>query len=216
MKPGEPNPLGQEPRPGGGDPVNANLYPRMSKAEASAYATLLRNSDVVLEYGSGGSTLLAVASPAKRIFSVESDPSWIGRLRRDDAVSAAERSGRLLLFHADIGPVREWGMPDGPYHRNWDVYALGIWESIGSELPDLCLVDGRFRVACALSACVIEGFAGRTIAIHDFWNRPYYHSLLPFLDLKSRIDTFGIFAPKPGVARTMVTNLLRESLVDAR
>ncbi|MEX1180236.1 MAG: hypothetical protein WEB63_05415 [Cucumibacter sp.] len=216
METGEPESPGQDVRRSDCCLVDGSVYPRMSGAEAAAYSALLGNSDVVLEYGSGGSTLLAVASPAKKIFSVESDSNWIDKLRRDGAIGAAERSGRLRLFHADIGPVGEWGMPDGPIGLNWRSYPLGIWERIGSDVPDLCLVDGRFRVACALSACVNEGFARRTIAIHDFWNRDYYHSLFPFLDLKARIDTFGIFAPKPGVARSVVIDLLNESLSDAR
>ena len=55
-------------------------------------------------------------------------------------------------------------------------------------------MDGRFRVACILQACLKCGDRSR-ILVHDFFNRPAYFVVLPFLNLVCRVDTFGLFKP---------------------
>ena len=186
----------------------------MSEAEIEFYERRLAKARVVLEYGCGGSTLMALASPADKIFSVESDPDWIARLRNVPSIVEAESNGRLELFHADVGPVGDWGTPEGPASPGWRVYPLGIWDRMGSAAPDLCLIDGRFRVACALAACTNAPVSDRTVVIHDFWNRPRYHGLLAFLDLQTGVDTLGVFTPKTKFDRRGAKALLRQSLTD--
>ena len=46
-----------------------------------------------------------------RLVSVETDLGWIGKLREMPAISEAERQGRLIFVHVDIGPVGKWGKP---------------------------------------------------------------------------------------------------------
>ena len=48
----------------------------LSPAEADAVQAAYAGAQVILEYGSGGSTVLAAAMPGKTVFSVESDPAW--------------------------------------------------------------------------------------------------------------------------------------------
>ncbi|MGP9416940.1 hypothetical protein ACT3R4_16275, partial [Halomonas sp. AOP7-E1-9] len=63
---------------------------------------------------------------------------------------------------------------------------------------DLILIDGRFRVACTAAAIQhILKYASKTshcyLFIHDFWNRPVYHVVLPFLEKIDRVDSAGLF-----------------------
>ena len=54
------------------------LPPEEAEVLRDAYAA----ARVILEYGSGGSTLLAGENPEVVIFSVESDANWIAMMQR--------------------------------------------------------------------------------------------------------------------------------------
>jgi hypothetical protein len=63
---------------------------------------------IIVEYGSGGSTLLA-ASLGKYIVAVESSSAWF----LDLLGSPAEQNlpGTIVPIWADIGPTKDWGFP---------------------------------------------------------------------------------------------------------
>ena len=59
----------------------------------------------------------------------------------------------------------------------------------------LYLVDGRFRVACALEA--LARCRPHTILLfHDFWNRTPYHPVLAFTDWLGSCDSLAILRRK--------------------
>ena len=58
----------------------------------------LGNCYTFLEYGSGGSTLLAVMSNVPHVISVESDERWIRKVKRK--VRSLESTSRIDLYHA--------------------------------------------------------------------------------------------------------------------
>ena len=62
------------------EPV-AGLQPEMTRDEIGVLRECYSKAASLVEFGSGGSTLLAVGSPLQRIWSVESDPAWIAKLR---------------------------------------------------------------------------------------------------------------------------------------
>ena len=53
------------------------LPPEAAVALADAYA----DAGVILEYGSGGSTVLAAGMAGRTVFSVESDAAWLREMR---------------------------------------------------------------------------------------------------------------------------------------
>ena len=117
--------------------------------EAMAYAAALEGAGCVLEYGSGGSTVLAAEAGAE-VWSVESDAALAQGMR--DWFAAHPAKGGVHVLHADIGPTRDWGHPaDESAVRQWPDYALKVWEMPGFRHPDVVLVDGRFRLACFLT-----------------------------------------------------------------
>ncbi len=170
------------------------MQPVMSGAERECYEALLDGTQSIVEFGSGGSTLLALDSGATRIVSVDSDRGWLAGLRDETRTVEAEDVGRLTLVHAHIGPVGQYGAPtDQSQRARWPDYALAPWEFCAQ--PDLVLVDGRFRVACIAQA-VLHCRGNGLIAVHDFWNRPAYHGALRVLEWVSSTETFGIFKPR--------------------
>lgn len=168
------------------------MQPRMSPGERGLLEAHLRRAQTVVEYGCGGSTFLALEAGVKRIRSVETDPAWISRLAAEPDIRSAVAARRLELLHADIGEVADWGMPaDKTFSTKWVDYPMCPWRDAEMQ-PDFVLVDGRWRVASALtSALMTNGKA--LIAIHDLDIRPQYRPALALLDEVERVDGFGVY-----------------------
>jgi hypothetical protein len=131
---------------GGGYPLRLALPVAETALLCGAYA----EARVILEYGAGGSTLIAGQVPGARVFAVDSDAAWIARLSSHFATHPPEAP--VVLHHADIGPVRDWGHPaDRSGRDRWPGYAAGVWERPDFVAPDVVFIDGRFRLACFLT-----------------------------------------------------------------
>lgn len=145
----------------------------MPEAEAAALAAAYAAADVILEYGSGGSTVLAGDRAQGAVFSVESDRDWLAGMQAwfDHHPPAS----RVILHHADIGPTRAWGFPKGKSKIDrFPAYPLSVWERADFLAPDLILVDGRFRLACMVTA--LYAIARPTVLlVDDYADRPAYH-----------------------------------------
>lgn len=162
----------------------------MPEKDRQMFRKYLDNATYYFEYGSGGSTIEAVKRKnIARIYSVENDPDWHNKI--SSKVAELETSNsieqRVMLYHAKM-PVRKcyWGYPtskasveDKARYSNY-LSALGVDEA---AKIDLILIDGRFRVACALKAFKYMGPNAR-IALDDFYPRKNkYGVLLNFYDI---------------------------------
>lgn len=166
------------------------LKPSMTADEQACYRSVLVGKSSLVEFGAGGSTAFAATCGIREILSIESDASWVEKLMASEDLRAFGDSVRFDLRHINIGPTADWGVPkDTSAIRNWPKYWQGPWPRSN---VDVVLVDGRFRVACALYSA-LNTPAGTTFVIHDFWNRPHYHDLLSFLQPICRADTMGVF-----------------------
>ncbi len=176
------------------------LKPEMSEAEIGVLRECFSKAASLVEFGSGGSTLLAVRSRSlHRIWSVESDPAWIARLREHPDIVDAEQAGRLHMQGIDIGMVGDYGYPQGhAMQANWPRYYETVWDDVAASGADLVLIDGRFRVACALEA-LARCQPHTILLIHDFWNRTPYHPVLAFTDWLGSCDSLAILRRKPAL-----------------
>lgn len=177
--------------------ATAALKPEMTEAEIGVLHECFSKAVSLVEFGSGGSTLLAVRSRSlRRIWSVESDPSWIARLREQPDVTSAEQAGRLHLHGIDIGMVGDYGYPhDHAMQDSWPRYYEAVWDDAEAIKTDLVLIDGRFRVACALEA-LARCQPHAIVLFHDFWNRTPYHPVLAFTDWLGSCDSLAILRRK--------------------
>lgn len=180
------------------EPSASSLPPAMTDAEVGVVRECFSKASSLVEFGSGGSTVLAAGSLSlRRIWSVESDPAWIARLREDAGIAAAEWAGRLHLQAVDIGPVRDYGYPlDDSGRASWPRYHEAVWDDPAACEADLVLIDGRFRVACALAA-IARCRPHAVLLFHDFWNRTPYHPVLAFTDWLGSCDSLAILRRKP-------------------
>ena len=184
------------------------MQPQMSAAEVTQFELQLAGLGSLLEFGCGGSTLVA-ARQVRRIVSVDSDPVWLGKVQSEVAREVVE----FTPVHANIGPVGEWGYPtDEGRIRDWPRYHAHIWRSMGGS-PDAVLIDGRFRVACLLQA-VIHCKPDCVLLFHDFFDRPHNHVVLKHVDVLARVDTLAVLRTKPMVdGKTVLHDLFDHYLV---
>jgi hypothetical protein len=165
------------PRSVGENPAEADqlIWPELTfpPEEAELIQKHYAAAGVILEYGSGGSTVLGAKQPGKLILSVESDARWAQDLQ--SRIDAAGLPSPVIMYHADIGPTGAWGRPvDESHWRQFHRYPTAIWSQDFFRQPDLVLIDGRFRPACFVTTC-LRTTAPVTVLFDDYADRPAYH-----------------------------------------
>lgn len=155
-------------------------------------------ASVVLEYGSGGSTALAAETPGLTCFSVENDLAWA---RAMAAWLAAHHPGADVRLHrAWIGPTKKWGRPRWPrlplLHPLFRRYPASVWARRDFSPPDLILVDGRFRVACFLTALMRVTRPTRLLW-DDYAGRPDYHLVERYCAPVAIVGRMAVFEIAP-------------------
>jgi hypothetical protein len=172
--------------------------PCFDEAGLEFYLSCIRDSKIYLEYGSGGSTVQA-AQFVDVLVSVDSDPYFLGAVEK----GLARRPGRAdrHLIYSDIGLTGPWGTPVSRGLSKWRLakwrrYPESPWvifRERGIE-PDTILIDGRFRVACALESLSNLSRNSQTLLLFDdYINRPYYHAIETCAKLIFSRGRMGVF-----------------------
>ena len=158
----------------------------------------------IIEYGSGGSTVLA-ADLGKRVISVESDKGWAHRL----AAALDKISDQAQVHHVDIGPTGAWGVPERlRFHQTFHRYALSVWDRPDIGEPDLVLIDGRFRAAC-LAAVRLRAKRPTTVLFDDYVERKYYHGVENLARKEEVVGRMARFTVTPGpIPPEMLTQVI--------
>ena len=169
------------------------MLPRMSDEEAALFLSFVRNSRNYVEFGAGGSTVVASKHVQSSILSVDSSCDWLDQVR---TACASSRTRPELIF-VDIGPTAEWGFPTDPAMKpRWPDYHSAIWKMPHSAAADLYFVDGRFRVAC-FAQIVLHCNPNAIIGIHDFTSRPKYHCVREIAREIATAGDMSFFRPLP-------------------
>lgn len=165
--------------------------PAVAETVEAAY----RGAETILEYGSGGSTVLA-ARLGKRVFAVESDRAWAAATAAWIAGHHPDAPARVV--HVDIGPTGEWGKPFGPEKMaDFYRYPLAVWDDPEFRHPDVILVDGRFRLACICTALLrIE--RETLLLFDDYAARPDYHQIERLVRPVRQVERMAVFELSPG------------------
>jgi hypothetical protein len=163
--------------------------PHLDEEGAEYFRERISKSQVYLEYGSGGSTIVA-SKNTKQMFTVESDAAFLRAVKKR-LKSIAEPHSQVTLIFVNIGITEEWGIPifKRPTKRRaarWGRYVTAPWEKLrtrGIE-PDTILVDGRFRVACVLQSILnLSSRSNCFILVDDYLDRPEYRAVEEFTDI---------------------------------
>ena len=125
--------------------------------------------------------------------------------------------GEQRVDTLQIGTTGEWGFPLS--HEPvvaWLNYHQAIWDVVDASKLDFVLVDGRFRVACALQLLLRTREKTPLIMVHDFTPREYYHVLLEYFDVVEEADTAVIMERKAPVSFAEVALCVQRHQFDNR
>ena len=176
--------------------IRDDIFAFLTEKERVFFTLLLKKSKKYLEFGMGGSTLLAYVTPnIEKIISIDSDYNWIQSIKSFKNLKNDEGK-RIILNYIDVGEVGNWGFPKKKNSKISN-YSKQIFKKYENDY-DLVLIDGISRVACALQV-ILNCKSDIKILIHDFNYRPYYHILYKYLDIIYAIDAFALFSIKDDI-----------------
>ena len=174
-----------------------------STRACAAWISLLHANTRYFEWGSGFTTR-ASDTIAGSVVSIEGSRPWHQKMSEGHAFSP-----RTRLRFVDIGPTKAFSWPVN--HSLGETYIHAI-DDYGPQ--DVVLVDGRFRVACALAAFRHIAAGGRLL-VHDF-GRAAYHVLLEWYTTESEVDSLAILVPKANATAQRLRARLRAASRDPR
>ena len=149
----------------------------------------LRKTSLYLEFGSGGSTVLANSLGVASI-SVESDRFYAKAVR-----SGLQHPETARIQVPEMGITAEWGMPLFFRRKKGGRYVAAGFELLGDRFPDFISVDGRYRVACVLESARRAHLAGATplLMLDDYDGRSFYHFVEDHLGAPERVGRAALF-----------------------
>lgn len=177
-------------------PIVISREPAFDPETALWFRARIATCASYLEFGGGASTLLATDAGVPTV-SVESDYRFAEALR--EAVPAG---APVTVVVPSIGATEDWGYPlwiapTSVRLRRWREYpACGI-ETLATlpAFPELILVDGRFRRACALHVAAAARARGERceILFDDYAGRAHYHQVEQILGPPQMIGRSALF-----------------------
>ena len=149
----------------------------------------LGKTNLYMEFGSGGSTVLANSLGVASI-SVESERFYARAVRRG---LQHPETARIEVPH--MGITAEWGMPLFFRRRKGARYIAAGFDTLDGRFPDFILVDGRYRVGCALESARQAHLAGKTalLMLDDYEGRTFYQFVDDHLGPPDRIGRAALF-----------------------
>lgn len=170
--------------------------PYMPDPQIAYLTKAYQAAQIILEYGSGGSTKIAARLPGKYVMSVDSSLDWTREMRKQ--LDAPDIVSPVTMYHVDIGETGAWGRPSNESGwRNYHNYPNAIWDEPFFRQPDLILIDGRFRTAC-LATALLRCQKPAEILFDDYTVRPRYHLIEQVIKPTRIIEKMAIFHVTPG------------------
>ncbi|MEP2102422.1 MAG: hypothetical protein ABJP02_13040 [Parasphingorhabdus sp.] len=168
----------------------------------------IQHARYYLEFGSGASTVLAAKAGVETV-CVESDRKYA-----DAVLKKVGSDAPVTIIYSDIGLTEEWGYPvftrpSTAKHARWKNYTRKAFAEVGSaeKFPDMILVDGRFRVACALASAyhAQKAKANCALYIDDYVGRSHYEQVEDFLGTPTIVGRTACFSIAPGSLKQDIT-----------
>ncbi len=144
----------------------------------------LKECNNYLEFGTGGSTVLASKYVKNSIISIESDKEWY-----NNVLSEIGNNDKIKIHLVDLYCLpRTWGHPSSKCPINNKKEYSNIIKKLNINNVDLVLIDGRFRAACALKLHSL--ISKNTIVLFDdFMDRVEHYNIV--LNYYNVIKTIG-------------------------
>jgi hypothetical protein len=198
-------------------PIAVPDLPHLEPPSRQALDRRVNAGTVLLEYGAGGSSLY-FARKGATVLSVDSSRRWTQAINR---LFAAEQLTKSHVMRADIGPTLKWGVPldEAPTEgnkRRWWAYLSSVWEEADrrNHNPQIILIDGRFRVACAAYSIreILRRRLNATIFFDDYLGRPEYHEVERLADIVGMHGRMAEMKVKAGISDELATQFVERYL----
>jgi hypothetical protein len=197
--------------------VQISEVPHFDPDSAQWFAEQLAKAKNYLEFGGGGSTFEAARLGVPTI-TVENDRAFARALQKKLPLGSEDE-----LVISELGLTRKWGKPvfTAPTPKRvkrWSRYVNRPFELLAersSSFPDLVLVDGRLRAACALETARRAAMLGvnTTLCVDDYTDRPALALLADQLGqpvLHGRMAVFQLDERTPQIARALVEKVMAD------
>lgn len=152
--------------------------------------------ETYLEWGTGTSTSFYPLLASGSVYAIDGYPPWCEKVMSDKRVSCMVADEKRMKFFCpeltgadgvtkvnleETGRIAK-DTPPADVEAAMSVYVNSIDKLKNLELLDIVLVDGRFRLQCALKLLsYIKDDS--VVLIHDFWIRPPYHKVLEYYNV---------------------------------
>ena len=153
------------------------ILPYMNSKEISDLITYIHRDCEMLEVGGGNSTLF-FSRLVKKLVTLEHNKEW------------ADKITSLMKIYSKCDWKINVVEPSFPQSHPFDPAQPGQFDdyinyisNLNKEQFDIVLIDGRDRVRSTI-ASIPSLKKGGVLLIHDFWNRPKYHSILNLQELE--------------------------------
>jgi len=189
------------------------MRPAMMPSEIELFKSVMRCATRYVEFGCGGTTVLAHSMGCASILTIDSSLTWLEKVKKECVPNGKTE---IKAIHVDIGAVKELGYPkDDSSRALWHLYHTAPWTDPDLALGDTYLVDGRFRVACVMQTA-LRCSSDATFMVHDFANRPYYHCVWRVVREIARTDNLSVFQLRSDFDRAAAEGLLAQHANDPR
>ena len=164
----------------------------MSDIDLKAFLYFMNPKNIYFEFGSGGTTNVASYYKLKT-YSVESDVRWHEKLKKTGINAnyiTIDLNATYMGYPGRNTNIKDWKKYIQAYKKNYNA--------------DIILIDGRFRVACALD--IFSKIRNDTlILIHDYIERKEYYILERYYIKLKVWDTLALF-----IKNTKIKSVNRE------
>ena len=180
--------------------------PFMDPEGAARFKQELSRAGRYVEFGSGGTTVLADRAGIESV-SIEND-----RFYARSVASRLQGNG-VRQTVVSMGLNREWGFPLFPSPDKAWTYVSAPFG--GDPFPDFILVDGRYRVACALESArqAKQRRRSATLMFDDYGLRPHYHCVEEYLGAPEMAGRTALFQIG---SQTVPSAAVKKALEDCR
>ena len=155
--------------------------------DSQLFERALKGAGVYFEYGVGLSTVWVARHAAAEVHAVDTSAEWIHNVNSH----LGEQRERVRLTHVDVGPLGGYGRPLS-YERRDRFKDYVRHPGFDVAVPDVILVDGRFRVASFLESLRLAP-PGCAIIFDDYTERPRYHVVAEFVEPTQVSDRQALF-----------------------
>lgn len=191
------------------------LQPMLLQPELVTMQYLVRGK-IVVEYGSGGSTV-SLAAVASKLFSIECQQLWCAALLERIDIQFWIQNNVLTHACVDIGPTGPFGYPTMAVSPHTAFAYVNAISRFDVENIEVVIVDGRYRVASALNSLSYLSDNGLVI-VHDFVPRQHYYVVLKYFNEVFRVATMVVLEKRTlqGHEQQQLQRDLRHYLSDPR